>query len=525
MSKGFLRRLTEAHSWLGLCISGVLFVVFFAGSISLFRDEIKQWAQQPHFPLSETVTDDKKKLPVSKVIDIAKGGVEHIDPEGRINVNSPKKHLPYFDVSVELLEDEDRARRVNFLVDPYSGAKFETHDDFELSDFIYELHTELNIPTGTYIVGFVTLFLFFAVVSGIFIHARKLVTNFFKYRHDNQTRSKLLDIHNVIGVMSIPFTLMYAMSGLIFNLIIIYQIAFAVVLYKGDQDALLHDAGVQVVNPKWQDKPLERHELDVLFAKTSEQYGQDPYLTQVFNYSDDSAVVRFFVREKNSLTIINDISYNLKDSSVNTQYDAEHGNALREGLSVFSRLHFADFAGVDIRILYFILGMAVCGLIVTGNLLWIKKREKQRGQSARTLDFVKCFTVWSAGGVVLATSVAFFVERVLPISLLNRADYMASSFVVTLALSAVVLCFKFHKITLLSWFLRASGGLCVVTVACGWVMFSDENLILWSQGITDVFAVDIGLLLSATLLVFMGNKLIDTTSETNNLNVAKVLVS
>lgn len=40
MNKDFLKRLTEAHSWLGLIISGLLFVIFFAGSISLFRHEI-----------------------------------------------------------------------------------------------------------------------------------------------------------------------------------------------------------------------------------------------------------------------------------------------------------------------------------------------------------------------------------------------------------------------------------------------------------------------------------------------------
>ncbi len=44
MNKEFLKGITEAHSWLGLIISGLLFVVFFAGAIALFRAEITQWS-------------------------------------------------------------------------------------------------------------------------------------------------------------------------------------------------------------------------------------------------------------------------------------------------------------------------------------------------------------------------------------------------------------------------------------------------------------------------------------------------
>ncbi|WP_394392147.1 PepSY domain-containing protein [Shewanella woodyi] len=48
MNKEFLKRITEAHSWLGLIISGLLFIVFFTGSISLFRNEIALWSILPH---------------------------------------------------------------------------------------------------------------------------------------------------------------------------------------------------------------------------------------------------------------------------------------------------------------------------------------------------------------------------------------------------------------------------------------------------------------------------------------------
>ena len=53
LSKAFLKRITDAHSWLGLIISGLLFVVFFCGSIALYRAEINEWAVQPHFSFAQ----------------------------------------------------------------------------------------------------------------------------------------------------------------------------------------------------------------------------------------------------------------------------------------------------------------------------------------------------------------------------------------------------------------------------------------------------------------------------------------
>ena len=43
MNKEFIKRLTLAHGWIGLVFSSLLFIIFFAGSIALFRQEITLW--------------------------------------------------------------------------------------------------------------------------------------------------------------------------------------------------------------------------------------------------------------------------------------------------------------------------------------------------------------------------------------------------------------------------------------------------------------------------------------------------
>ena len=501
MNKDFLKRLTEAHSWLGLIISGLLFVVFFAGSISLFRDEINQWSMQPHIKLSQ-----KAPLPISQIIESAIQGLP-FDPKEHLTLVAPTKHSPYYKAYVDVQHVAGEKDYVSVLIDPNTGEKVGDPDDFELADFIYDLHTDLNIPAGTYVIGVVTLLFFFALISGVFIHARKLINNFFKYRSEENPRSKLLDMHNVVGVMSLPFTLMYAFSGLIFNLVIIYQIVFAIVLYKGDQQALLDDGGYKVVKTEWVDKAWDKPTIDALYQQTSDKYNVAPRLVRIYNYGDESAVLHFFISEKSSLTSNFEVAFNLKDNSIYFKRDFENPNTLRTGLNVISTLHFGSYAGFDLRILYFILGMGVCGLIVTGNLLWIEKRSRQRNQSRKTLAFVNNFTLWSTGGVIIATAIAFLVERITPLNILDRADYMIGSFIATLVIIAILLLFNRDKKLFLGWLLKISGFIAISVILCDWLMFTDEMITLANQGVTTIIGTQIGLAIMATLFIFSGSKL------------------
>jgi len=509
MDKQFLKRITDAHSWLGLIISGLLFIIFFAGSIALFRDEINQWSFQPHYEVAQG-----EKLALSEVMEKAISG-RKFDAKEHLTIITPSENLPYYTIYADVEHEEGDKDYVSFFMDPVSGKEVATPDDYFLATFIYALHVNLNIPYGKYIIGFVTLFFFFALISGIFIHARKVFSNFFKYRAEKNARSQLLDMHNIVGVMSLPFTIMYAISGLIFNLVIIYQIAFAVVLYQGDQQALLDDAGYQAIEPQWVDKSWENPNIDQIYKATTDKYNTEAKMIRMYNYGDESAVMHMFGQVKDDFAQEYEIAYNLVDDSPLLIKDSANPNTLVQGLHVISRLHFGNYAGFDLRIIYFILGIGVCGLIITGNMLWLEKRARQRNQSGKTLKFVTNFTLLSTGGVVLATSFAFLAERLLPITFPQREDYMVYSFIVSLAIVAISLFFNHNKKLFLSLLLRSSGVILFLVLVLDWVMFGSKGLIFWQQGIKNIIGTEIGILLMAALFYYCGYKL-----KSNQLSVA-----
>ncbi|NQZ23878.1 MAG: PepSY domain-containing protein [Colwellia sp.] len=501
MDKEFLKRITDAHSWLGLIISGLLFIIFFAGSIALFRDEINQWSFQPHYEVAQG-----EKLAISEVMEKAISG-RKFTPKEHLIIITPSDNLPYYTIYVDVEHEEGEKDYVGFFMDPVSGEEVAAPDDYFLATFIYALHVNLNIPNGSYIIGFVTLFFFFALISGIFIHARKMFSNFFKYRAEKQKRSQLLDMHNIVGVMSLPFTIMYAISGLIFNLVIIYQIAFAVVLYQGDQQALLDDAGYQAVEPQWLDKPWKSPNIDQIYAATTDKYNTEPRMIRMYNYGDESAVMHMFGQVKDDFAEEYEVAYNLSNDSPLLIKDSANPNTLVQGLHVISRLHFGNYAGFDLRIIYFILGIGVCGLIITGNMLWLEKRARQRNQSEKTLKFVTNFTLLSTGGIVLATSMAFLAERLLPITFSQREDYMVYSFVLSLALVAFSLIFNHNKKLFLSLLLRGSALILLLVLIVDWVMFGSKGVMLWQQGIKTIIGTEIGIMVMALLFYYCGAKL------------------
>jgi len=505
MNKDFVKRNTEAHGWLGLIISSLLFVVFFTGSISFFRHDIEQWAIQGHFQFNEYSPEEY--LPVSEVFEVALAGRSY-NPQEPQFVYPPTKKEPYYRIYINL--DEEKVSEDEYLfIDPRSGEVMGSVDDFFLGDFMYRLHYSLNLPLGNYLIGFVTLAFLYIIFSGVLIHAKDMVRGFFRYRSEGRLRSQLLDIHNVIGVISLPYTLMLAVTGLIFNLVIIYQIAFAFILYQGDVDALLSDAGIISSTSEWSNEPWESPPIDDLYQQQVQRWGTIPSQVRITNYGDIGATLEIFGDTAEGLGGRYSISYNLSDQSINYSEPSNTPNAVAEGISVVTSLHFGNFAGFDLRVIYFLLGIAVCALIVTGNLLWVSQREGK--MSSAKLVFVDRFTLGSTAGLAVATAISFLAERILPVGMANRADMLVNCFVVSLLLATVYIWFARNRRMALVNLLGCFSLICVSLVSVDLVFFNTALISAIDTGQMAVAGVDITILIFSGLVGFVTWRLYQRT--------------
>ncbi len=430
MNRDSLKALTNAHAWVGLIISTILFIIFFAGSLSLFREYIIAWERDPHFAVSQQGDNFALDSVISQV-----SKEYNINTHGYFSLIIPAAAQPlaslYF-VENNFADKNSAEEHIDkhLIISP-DGKILGDGSGFTWGNFIYRLHFDLHIPeVGLYFVGIVTLFFFVALLSCVVIHWRKIVSKFFQYRKDGK-KDKLLDAHNLIGVMGLPFHIMYALSGLVLNLLIVYQISYAADLYGGDQTKLFAAAGVIDVHLEETNIAVPVQGLDKLLLTAKKSLGEvDITRMSIDHFGDKSASVTFRGADNSQFSTRKEVTYHIASGRELYLTKNNYDNDIRGGLAVIASLHFGDFAGYSLRILFFVLGIGTCYIILTGNLLWIQKKSNLRveKQNLFGLRLVHAMTTGGFIGTIFATAIGFIFARIIAVDYAERSDFMAYIF-------------------------------------------------------------------------------------------------
>ena len=120
-----------------------------------------------------------------------------------------------FDVPNSTLPDDHAYGEIT--IDPRDGHVL-PRDQLALgSAFFYPMHFSLHITwydIGYWIVALAAMAMLAAIVSGVVMH-RKIFREFFTFRPGKKLLRSTLDLHNLTGVVALPFHFLWALSGLI----------------------------------------------------------------------------------------------------------------------------------------------------------------------------------------------------------------------------------------------------------------------------------------------------------------------
>ncbi len=411
MNKNTLKQLTAAHSWLGLIISGALMIVFLCGSLSFFKANIHAWEQYHHYndPLPTQMVSPGF---ISKIIMEQE---YNIPADHRVIILFPTEDTPQYQAYFSTEEANGEHKRHSLFFDPATGEQLnDLNSRFYLSDFIYQLHIDLNIPAGEEIVGVVSLLFFVIVVSGLLIHLKKLIKYFFQYRLKRH-RDTYLDGHNLIGVTSLPYTVMYALTGVMFNLSILYQASFGLFVFEGDIDKLAKTSGfIAPTNFSLSGEAMDWNTIDLAIEHANKQLPNSKvYVAKIWGFGDNNAQMQLRLVDAYSVTERLTIDYPLNNYlNHNTVHVLD--NPLQGTYHILKQLHYGNFGGVTLQFIYFFLGLACCYLILSGNLIWLEKRANNRKQRQRNLQFVQAMTLSLSIGTLISVALSFIGSRFLP---------------------------------------------------------------------------------------------------------------
>src|SRR5690606_33432158 len=103
---------------------------------------------------------------------------------------------------------------------PDGTLQVEAKGPSPVAQFIDVLHQQVGLPfshaVAMPIMGAIALLYAIAIVSGIVVLLPSLVSDLFAMRVGRNVKRMWLDLHNVLGVMSLPFHLVMALTSVVF---------------------------------------------------------------------------------------------------------------------------------------------------------------------------------------------------------------------------------------------------------------------------------------------------------------------
>jgi len=376
-----VRTYRNIHSWIGIVCGLALFIAFYAGALTMFEDQIRRWAAGPSplppVPSLEQTAELVRAAQATNPV-LARAYRVH----ATIGPDTPAR-ITWTETAVD--DDDHSSMPITF------GAAFDENGEIivarvdmaPVAQLIDGLHQQVGLPFSHEwampITGTIALAYFVALISGLIVLLPSLIKDVFALRIGPNLKRMWLDVHNALGVFSLPFHLIMALTTIVF--------AFHDVIYDV-QDKVVYDGKI---NEQWAqmrppptaadpDAPLlnpaalVRHinEQAPGFTTTTMDYRAAPdgsMTARVRGYDN-----RYAMRGPNFGQASID-PYNGR--FLETDYLPGHQSGWATVITTFFTLHFGSFGGDVVRWLYFLLGLAGAVVFYTGNLIWIESHRKR----------------------------------------------------------------------------------------------------------------------------------------------------
>jgi uncharacterized iron-regulated membrane protein len=415
------------HTWVGLIAGMVLFVAFYAGVITLFQREVTQW-QKPDLRLQATVTPDEYQTWLDRFIALhpqAKNEFWMLLPSDK------EPQLRFMWMETGNGKGKHGGRKMATQADLDVG-EVEKQNGSKLARLINEIHFSLAMPgmTGRTFLGVISLLYGLALVTGIVIHLPKLTKDFWLLRQQQGARRHWLDLHNLIGVISLPFHLIFAWTGAIWGLSALLYGLFNSAIF----DQQLYGATGQTFMPMSSiqrtgitQASLPAHVLLQKMPNSSELTLRSLHFK---NYGDSAAQVEIVAQQEKQMSqskwaVLNATTGEVLRDETGDSESLNHGMMM----GLYS-LHFGDFGGIAMRLIYAVLGIGGCFLFYSGNQLWINSQLKNRQikiqrQGIAMAKLTNGFCIGCIAAISMSFLVTIAIEKQLVMASLQTTLFFA----------------------------------------------------------------------------------------------------
>lgn len=390
----------DVHIWIGIVCGLMLFIAFYAGAITMFEKPLERWATPPAALAEAPPLEDAEKL-------LAAVLAAHPEAANRYSiVVTPTPDQPARVIWAKRGERPRQLIEYGASFAPDGSLQVEKLRKAEAAQLVDRMHQLVGLPLpddiARNIMGAVALAYAVALLSGLIVLLPTLAEDIFALRIGKNIKRMWLDAHNALGIFSLPFHLVIALTSVVFAFHDPFYAAQEKVLYDAKIDWGEHDPAPTG------SMPLPAHEL--LARAKAQLPGFEVYS---FRFENDhgqleAGIVGLDLRRGARGRTYMQTHLDPYTGTIDTHDLPGHLDGWDEAVNAFFALHFGSYGGNAVRWLYVLMGLGGAALFYTGNLLWVEsRRKKQRGakvvaqkRSAQTLaDLTVGVTLGSVAGI------------------------------------------------------------------------------------------------------------------------------
>jgi uncharacterized iron-regulated membrane protein len=432
------------HTWGGFAFGWLIYFIFITGSVGYFENEIDRWMK----PEMVVVNNNSSQ---ATLLANAENHLKTVAPNSpQWYIGFPVERSPFVGISWLQLANKETQTPKKFHVKNIHPQTSELINARETGGgrVLYRMHYNLHyIPQNlaNWIISLASMLMLISLVTGIIIH-KKIFLEFFTFRANKGLRA-WLDIHNIFSVLPLPFHLMITYSGLLLLMGISMSMVIDVTYGedKKNHSTFYKESHSDIKQHQFISVPPQQLSLSSVLndSRTRFKNQRISYIGLIDQETKNEHYEVFF-DQFNGIELASTAEYRIKDNRV--QLETSHGkkgNALA-AYDVFEHLHEGLFANIYLRWLYFFSGLLGAGMMATGMILWIKKRLKNtdREKKFSTISLIERMNVAVIMGVPIAITAYFWSNRLLPVTMVNRANWEIHCLFITLFTCLVFCLFR-----------------------------------------------------------------------------------
>ncbi len=379
------------HAWLGYKLSILMFAICLTGTIATVSNEL-DWLLNPML-----------RIAVQDGPDQYAAMVENFRSE------FPDATLSYIDAPLynnyaaigSMTASDGSLHRVFF--DQYTGEITGVLPwAASAQRFLRDLHRFLLFPVsfGAYLVSFFGFVLLASVVSAFFVY-KKWWQGFFKLRLHKGKRIFYGDLHRLLGVWSLWFLLIIAVTGVWYFVeraardldVDIVEPLNSVRLSAGSStssDFISADAAIAIAKDAVPGLEIRYVFLPGIRGETLQPYSIAGRTDEVLARAD-----------------ANQVHVHPVTGEVTMVHLARGAPVGRQINSLMDPLHFGSFGGLATKLLYFVFGLASLAMTLTGAWMWLR-RNRLRETKGLQYSFMGVWKEASALLLVVGLSWGFY---------------------------------------------------------------------------------------------------------------------